>query len=103
MSDLGPDIATGAKRRGRQPRRRIELPNGDYLLPRAELAAELGVSDRAVRGMNLPTTYLGNVSYVAHTASLAVVAARLQRRNQPRQRRAAERAGLRRHNAEAKK
>jgi hypothetical protein len=88
MSDITTDITAAMKRRGPRPRRRIELPNGDYLQPRAEFAAvELGVTDRTARRMNLPTTYVGNVAYVPHAASLAIVAARVQRRNQPARRR----------------
>jgi hypothetical protein len=83
LSDIGTDIAA-TKRRGRQPRRRIDLPNGDYLQPRAEFAAaELGVSDKTARRLNLPTTYMGNIAYVLHDASLTIVAAGVQRRNQP--------------------
>ena len=72
------------KKRGPQPRRRIELPDGDYLEPRADFAArELGVVDRTAKRMDLRTTYVGNVAYVAHFASLAVVGARVRRRNEP--------------------
>jgi hypothetical protein len=88
MSDISTEVAAPTRRRGRQSRRRIKLPNGDYLKPRAEFAeTELGVTDRTARRMNLPTTYIGNVAYVPHAASLAIVAARVQRRNQPPPRR----------------
>jgi hypothetical protein len=71
------------RRRGPQPRRRIALPDGDYLEPRAALADALGVSDRTAARMNLPTTYFGNVAYVAHGASMAIIAAGVRRPNQP--------------------
>jgi hypothetical protein len=79
MSDITTTIAAPAKRRGRQPRRRIDLPNGDFLQPRAEFAeAVLSVSDRTARRLNLPTTFIGNIAYVPHNASLAIVAAHVQ-------------------------
>jgi hypothetical protein len=84
MSDTSITVdALGRRRRGPQPRRRIALPNGDHLEPRAELAGELGISDRTAARMNLPTTYIGNVAYVAHGASMAIIAARVRRPNQP--------------------
>jgi hypothetical protein len=46
MSDTSITVdALGRRRRGLQPRR-IELPDGDTLIPRAELAGELGLTDR---------------------------------------------------------
>jgi hypothetical protein len=84
MSDISTDVAAPTKRRSRQLRRRIDLPSGDYLQPRAEFAAaEPGVSDKTARRLNLPTTYMRNVAYVLHDASLTIVAAGVQRRNQP--------------------
>jgi hypothetical protein len=66
----------------------IELPDGDILEPRREFARlRLGVSDKTVQRMNLPTTYIGNVAYVARYASLRVLSERLRRRNQPQRRR----------------
>jgi hypothetical protein len=38
--------------------------------------------------MNLPTTYVGGVAFVARDASLKIVAGLVQRRNQPAKRRA---------------
>ena len=72
-------------------RPQIELPNGDVLEPRREFARDrLGVSDKTAQRMNLPTTYVGNVAYVARNASLKIVADGVQRRNQqpPKRRRA---------------
>jgi hypothetical protein len=84
MSDTSITVdALGRKRRGPQPRRRIALPNGDYLEPRAELAGELGISDRTAARLKLPTTYIGNVAYVAHDASMAIIAAGVRRPGQP--------------------
>jgi hypothetical protein len=57
VSEVHTETVSGKKRRGPQPRRRIDLPNGDYLEPRAEFATkELGVVDRTAARMNLPTT-----------------------------------------------
>jgi hypothetical protein len=83
MSDISPEVVVGKKRRGPQPRRRIDLPNGDYLEPRSEFASGIGVHDRTCARMNLPTVYVGSVAYVRHNESLNAIAARAQRRNQP--------------------
>jgi hypothetical protein len=83
MSDISTEIAAPTKRRGRQPRRRIDLPNGDWLEPRAEFADGLGTTERTVRRMNVPTTYIANVAYVPHNASMQVIAERVRRRNEP--------------------
>jgi hypothetical protein len=77
------DVLAGKKRRGPQPRRRIGLPDGDYLQPRVEFAAEIGVSDRTCARMNLPTTYVGAVAYIAHDASMAIIANGIRRPRQP--------------------
>lgn len=70
--------------RGKQPRRRIDLPDGDYLEPRAKFAAEtLGVSDRTAARLKLPTTYVGNVAYIARGASMLLVAAGVRRPGLP--------------------
>jgi hypothetical protein len=74
------ELVTGRKRRGPQARRRIELPNGDYLEPRDVFADEtLGVCDRTVARMKLPTTYIGAIAYVPHNESLNIVAAGIRR------------------------
>jgi hypothetical protein len=84
MTDISTDVLAGKKRRGPQARRRIELPDGDYLQPRAEFANDkLGVSDRTAARMKLPTTYIGAVAYVKHNESLAIVAARVRRPRPP--------------------
>jgi hypothetical protein len=67
----------------------IELPDGETLEPRHQFARNrLGVCDKTAQRMNLPTTYIANVAYVAVNASLKVVAERIkQRKSQPQQRR----------------
>ncbi len=84
MSVTSTDALAGKKRRGPQPRRRIDLPDGDYLEPRAEFAGNtLGVSDRTAARLNLPTTYVGGLAYVPHGASLAIIAGDVRRPRQP--------------------
>jgi hypothetical protein len=81
MSDLH-----SSNSEGRQTKHRphIELPDGEVLQPRAEFAHDvLDVSDKTAQRMNFPTTYIGNVAYVARNASLKIVAERVRRRNQP--------------------
>ena len=81
MSDLHSSDSEG---RLTKHRPHIELPDGDVLQPRREFARdELGVSDKTAQRMNLPTTYIGNLAYVARNASLKIVAERVHRRNQP--------------------
>lgn len=78
----------------RRPRKRlpeINLPNGDVLVPRADFAAnEIGCCERSVKRINLPTTFVGGVAYVAKRASLEILAATVRRRNEaPKRRRRA--------------
>jgi hypothetical protein len=93
MSDhRGPGRPAGYTRQSRQD---IVLPDGEILTPRVKFArGDIGVSERTAARMNLPTTYIGGVAYVAKNASLRIVAELLVRRNQPprRIRRAAEAA-----------
>jgi hypothetical protein len=84
MTDTNLETPLMRKRRGPQPRRRIDLPNGDFLQPRCDLAAELSVSERTVSRMNLPVTFLGGCAYHPHNESLDIIAARIRR---PRSRR----------------
>jgi hypothetical protein len=86
MSDIA--LTTDAPQRAPRPRARqdIQLPDGEVLTPRTNFAAILGVSERTVARMNLPTTYVGNVAYVARDASLKIVAERVRRRNEPARR-----------------
>jgi hypothetical protein len=64
-------------------RPRIPLPDGDFLEPRRQWAEGIGITDRSARKLNLPTTYVANVAYVPHNASLQVIAERVRRPNQP--------------------
>jgi hypothetical protein len=84
MSDFS-TITSGLRRSKKRPH--IKLAD-DVLLPRKKFAEEeLGVSEKTVTRMNLPTTYIGNLAYVARNASLQVVAEQVRRRNQPPKRR----------------
>ena len=86
MSDNSTTTAPSPRVR-RAERPNIQLPDGEVLEPRANFAGEMGVCDKTASRMNLPTTYLGGVAYVARNASLKIVAERVRRRNQPQQRR----------------
>jgi hypothetical protein len=79
MTDPSTDTTTARRPKAR---RHIEI-DGETLIPRTEFAEYLGISEKTAQRMNLPTTYIGNVAYVAKNASLRVVAERVQRRNQP--------------------
>jgi len=57
----------------------IAIP-GDVLVPRALFARDvLGVHDRSAKRMNLPTTLVGGVAYVAKGASLQIIADKVRR------------------------
>lgn len=65
----------------------IEVP-GDVLVRRSEFAeATLRVCNRTAARMNLPTVYIGGIAYVARNASLKMLADRVSRHSQQRQRR----------------
>ena len=82
------DVLVGKKRRGPHARRRINLPDGDYLEPREEFGKDtLGVSDKTVERMHLPTIYVGGVAYVRHNASLGIIASRIREPGKPPKRR----------------
>jgi hypothetical protein len=83
MTDAITDIARSKKRRGPPARVRIDLPNSDFLEPRAAFADFIGVTDKTVQRMDVPTTYIGLVAYVPHNESLNILASRAKRRNQP--------------------
>jgi hypothetical protein len=76
----------------RRPRRtlsQIEIP-GDVLMPRKAFAHEvMGVCERTAARMDLPTTYVGGIAFVARDASLKIVADLVKRPNQPPKRRRA--------------
>lgn len=76
-----------ARPRRKHLRRHIALPNGDELWPRAEIAnEELGINERSLRRLNPPTTYLSNVAYCPRNETLALLAKRIRRPNQPEKR-----------------
>jgi hypothetical protein len=57
----------------------IAIP-GDVLMPRELFARTiLGVHDRSAKRMNLPTTFVGGVAYVAKGASLKIIADKVRR------------------------
>ncbi len=71
------------KSRRPHPRHHIEIA-GDVLMPRDEFALEvLGVCTKTAARMNLPTTYIGGLAFVARDASLKIVAEKVRQRNQP--------------------
>jgi hypothetical protein len=78
-----------AVNRRRCSRDSIALPDGDVLVPRRLFAEAIGVSERSVARMNLPTTYLSNVAHVKQNAGLQIISDRAQRKNQPPKRRRA--------------
>ena len=81
MSDLSPDTSQSHRSKHHRPIT-IELPNGRVLEQRAHFADDLGVTDKTVKRLNAPTTYIGNVAYVDRRAALEVLAARIKHRNQ---------------------
>jgi hypothetical protein len=70
------------KRQGRPPgttRRsksghRIELPDGDALVPRDDLAAELRISPRSLARMKAPTVLHGGIAYCRDRATRQMLA-----------------------------
>jgi hypothetical protein len=88
MSDINTETVTSRKRRGPQPKGRIDIPGSDdYLEPRVDFAASIGVTDKTVSRMNLPTTYIGNVAYIRHNEGLQALAARVRCRHEPQKKR----------------
>jgi hypothetical protein len=73
----------------RTPLPEIIIP-GDVLMQRALFARDvLGVHERTVARMDLPSTYISGITYVARDASLKIIADKVRRRNQqPKKRRA---------------
>jgi hypothetical protein len=65
----------------------IQLPDGETLRARVNYARDLGMSERALRRLNLPTTYLANVAYIATKAAGKRLAAGVKCRNEPPARR----------------
>jgi hypothetical protein len=81
--DQQPDIPATAARRRPRVRESIALPDGEVLDPRQKFARDIGVSDKTIARMNLPTVYISNVAHVKRNASLQILADSAQRRNQP--------------------
>jgi hypothetical protein len=77
--------------------RRIQLPDGDFLEPREDFAACLGITPRTVQRMDVYTVYIGNKAYVQHNKSMQIVAAAVHRPNEPEP--APSRPSLRRRSA----
>jgi hypothetical protein len=59
----------------RKHKRRHITFGDDELIPRAELAEEIGVSERTLQKLKLPVTSISNVSYVPRNAGLAAYVA----------------------------
>ena len=55
---------------------RIELPDGDALVPREDLAADLRISSRSLARLNPSTTIVGGVAYVRDKATRQLLADR---------------------------
>jgi hypothetical protein len=68
------------------PRERpdVTLPNGTVLTPRAKFADQVGVCDKTVARMNLPSRRIGGVAYVDRDASLEIIGADVRPQLQPR-------------------
>jgi hypothetical protein len=87
------DISTVAlppprpRMRRREDRPSITLPNGKVLEPRVKFAGDVGLSEKTVRRMNLPTTYIGCVAYIDRDEALKQIGACVKRRNEPPARR----------------
>ncbi len=65
----------------------ITLPNGHVLTPRTRFAKELKVHPRSLARGNHKTVYIGGVAYLDRDAALLDIAGKLERRNQPPNRR----------------
>jgi hypothetical protein len=86
MTDV--DAATPSHRKVRkQDRPSIALPDGEVLEPRVRFAASVGLAEKTLLPLNLPTTLIGSCAYVKRNASLELIAARAKRRNEPTRRR----------------
>ena len=86
MSDLSTNTAMSAPARKHAAHTRpcIELPNGEVAEPRRQFAENtVGATDRTVRKWDLPTLYVAGVAYILRNASLAMLAERARRRNEP--------------------
>jgi hypothetical protein len=66
-----PNAKRGRPRKVRPP---IALPNGDRLVPRKQQAALLGICERTLVRLRVPTTIFGGVAYVPDRATRQVIA-----------------------------
>jgi hypothetical protein len=66
--------------------RRIEVGD-DFLEPRKDFAAAVGITDPAAARLNLRTTYIGRVAHVFHHESRKELADRAKRRREPQRQR----------------
>jgi hypothetical protein len=72
------EIPAPKAKRGRpcksEVRPHIPLPNGDHLVPRKQQAALLGICERTLVRLGVPTTIFGGVAYVPDRATRQVIA-----------------------------
>jgi hypothetical protein len=78
----------GGRRRHRAPDA-IALPDGEVLVPRRKFAEDLGISERTLSRLDLPTTFVGGIAYCKQKAGLKIIGDSAQRRNRPQKRRRA--------------
>jgi hypothetical protein len=71
----GPGRLPGSATRASKSGHRIRLPDGDELMPRADKARELRLSERTLQRLT-PTVMVGNVAYVKDKATNKVLADR---------------------------
>ena len=83
VSDIDIALSPPRQRMRREDRPSITLPNGKVLEPRVKFASDLGLSEKTVTRMNVPTTYIGCVAYVDRDEGLKQIGARVKRRNEP--------------------
>ena len=87
MANITVALPSPRQRMRREDRPSITLPNGKVLEPRVKFASDLGLSEKTVTRMNVPTTYIGCVAYVDRDEGLKHIGAGVKRRNQPARRR----------------
>jgi hypothetical protein len=90
MSDITESTAVDTAKRRLVAGRSIAIGD-DTLIPRRQLAAELGMTDQAIARLNLRTVIIARVAHVMRNASLQEIASRAKRRHEPPRRRGTER------------
>lgn len=73
----------GRPRRLHARKPRIPLPNGDELVLREILAADIDIDPRTAQRMGLPTIYIGGAAYHPYKESLTLLASRIKRPKPP--------------------